>query len=288
MVDDGSAFNFTYGIKILDAARGHVEVFNFLLDHYNDLGVTNQQMLCFIHLMRFHYNTPESEGAHPSLATIAAKMGVDVRTVRKYIEALRDCGHIKVTERKGKTNVYNGSPLIKEALKLHLEAPRMKTSGVGRTKTSGVPRTKTSAEEDKIRSKVEEDSQADSAPAEESPEPLAFADMSTTDQRYRMAQTVASISGFAMADAEFAALDKNTKARCFKTGNLYLNSERTPPDIIRVSEWLHASEYTAANGRPTPEAIYKWITVLYDGSLKEKEQTDGLPAATGQRQSNPD
>jgi biotin operon repressor len=67
--------------------------------------------------------------AFPSEATIARRLGITDRTVRTAVKQLADAGHINVTRRRGRSNLYSPT-FIKTQEKI---------SGVGTPRSSGSP-----------------------------------------------------------------------------------------------------------------------------------------------------
>jgi biotin operon repressor len=78
----------------------------------------------------FSYVNQASGEAFPSEPTIARRLGITDRTVRTAVKQLTDAGHIKVTRRRGRNNLY--SPAF-------IKQTQEKISGVGTPRSSGTP-----------------------------------------------------------------------------------------------------------------------------------------------------
>lgn len=104
-----------FGEEILDA--GFTTVPNLVLRHYAHLGITPAEMMFTIHIWEFWWTEKEP---YPALSTIADRMNMTRRNVRKYVQSLRDKGMLIVTERfdnSGQTtSEYDFSPLIRAVL----------------------------------------------------------------------------------------------------------------------------------------------------------------------------
>src|SRR5947207_1109052 len=73
-----------WGDIILDA--GHTAIPNLLIELYTELGITNQEMMFIIHIFNYRWT---KKNPFPAIATIARKMGVDDRTIQRYIKRLK-------------------------------------------------------------------------------------------------------------------------------------------------------------------------------------------------------
>lgn len=104
-----------FGDEILDA--GFTVVPNLILRHYATLGITPAEMMFTIHVWEFWWSEKQP---YPALLTIAKRMQMSRRNVRKYVQSLREKGFLIVTERfdeHGQTSSeYDFSPLIQAVL----------------------------------------------------------------------------------------------------------------------------------------------------------------------------
>jgi hypothetical protein len=108
-----SRLSVRFGDEVLQ--RGHTAVPNLVLNYYARLGLSPAEMLFTIHVWQ-HWWTERDP--HPSLRTVAAKMGVSVRQAKRYVEALERKGFLRVVERFAPhggqlTNEFDYSPLIR-------------------------------------------------------------------------------------------------------------------------------------------------------------------------------
>lgn len=145
-------FSFTWGLPELEG-MGFVQVYQFMLETYAKLGVSRQEMLCLIHLARYHYNVPKGE-SRPSLTTIAHEMGYGAKTrVSDLVRSLESKGMLLVERIPGSPSVYNAHPFAKAAWDMFLkgvtENRNTKTVRVTENR-NGVLR-KTVTEEEEIR-----------------------------------------------------------------------------------------------------------------------------------------
>jgi DNA-binding FadR family transcriptional regulator len=95
----------------------------------------------------FSYVNQASGEAFPSEATIARRLGITDRTVRTAVKHLADAGHMNVTRRRGRSNLYSPT-FIKTQEKLPGLARRdhpgpRKNSTLTPKKNSRGPRKKT-------------------------------------------------------------------------------------------------------------------------------------------------
>ena len=104
-------FSFRWGVELLD--DGFVSVPNLFLDRYADVGVKPMEFLLIIHLARYHYERPGSE-CRPSLRTVAQQMDRCDRYLRQLLENLEKRGLLVRHYRRGKTTVYDFSPLSRK------------------------------------------------------------------------------------------------------------------------------------------------------------------------------
>ena len=108
-------FSFTWGIPEVEEL-GYVQVFNFMLHCYTDLGITRSEMLLIIHLASYKFNSERGQ-SRPSLQTVATHMGYKRRaTVTELVRSLEEKGMLKVYRRDGETSIYDASPFAFEAI----------------------------------------------------------------------------------------------------------------------------------------------------------------------------
>ena len=80
----------------------------FFLDQYADLGLTPQEAMFVLHLLRHkHKDGP----INPKIQTLADRMGISYNQVRKYIAHLKRLGYLVVIQAKGKPCVFDLRPL---------------------------------------------------------------------------------------------------------------------------------------------------------------------------------
>ncbi len=150
-----------WGIPILD--EGHTPVYNFMLRHYAEAGVTRAEFLFIIHLASYKYESPQGE-ARPALATISAQMGYSHQnSVRNLKNSLVDKGLLEVVERAGKPSIYDFTQFSLRVLQLFNNAQGVQPS-------VGVPLHPNVAEEEK----KEESSLATQGPLPENPQPSDY------------------------------------------------------------------------------------------------------------------
>ncbi len=102
-----------FGDAIL--AAGHTAVPNLVLRYYAQLGISDGEMMFTLQVWS-HWWT--ARDPHPSIQTIAARMGKKERQVQYYVQGLRDKGLLRVVDRFDPaqggqlTSEYDYSPLI--------------------------------------------------------------------------------------------------------------------------------------------------------------------------------
>jgi len=148
------SFSFRWNISIPDAAKGFVSVPCFVLRDYIQAGVTRQEFLVIIHLAARHFETKKGQSS-PSLQTIAQEMGYSVRGLQKVVHRLEQKGMVNITERPGRTSVYDFSPLARACLALWQQyTPELEFTPTPELEftpplNSSSPETEQKAEEDK-------------------------------------------------------------------------------------------------------------------------------------------
>lgn len=145
-----------FGEEILEA--GFTTVPNLVLRHYASLGITPAEMMFIIHVWEFWWSEREP---YPALSTIAERMQMTRRNVRKYVQSLREKNVLIVTERfddSGQTtSEYDFSPLI--AAVLDRSTPLGTNGPTGSEHLDRAPRNVRSYKEDELKQdKENEDS----------------------------------------------------------------------------------------------------------------------------------
>ena len=145
-----------FGDQIMQA--GFTAVPNLLLNHYVALGISPTELVFIVHIWQYWWN---AQDPYPALRTVGEKMGKDLRTARRYAEALKTKELLIVRERsapgKGQiTSEYDFAPLLARLLEQASgtrrsqegsETPRSEMSGGGGTELTGAPRSEMSYEE---------------------------------------------------------------------------------------------------------------------------------------------
>ena len=143
-----------FGDELLQS--GFTAVPNLVLSNYAALGMSSAEMLFTIQIW---YHWWSKHDPHPSLKTIAGRMGVSRRQARTYAQSLRRKKLLIVRERYSEnsgqtTSEYDFTPLLEE-VRRHAggvqepqRPPRKDSSEGGRKNPSGTPRNNPSPEED--------------------------------------------------------------------------------------------------------------------------------------------
>ena len=95
---------------------GYLVVPSVFLLHYNRLkpyGLTNGEALLVLHLMDHKW---DRDAPFPSYGTLARRMGVSTKMVRRYAQALEQKGCLRRVIRTGNTNLFDLEPLFKKLL----------------------------------------------------------------------------------------------------------------------------------------------------------------------------
>ena len=140
--------DYRWGIPALDS--GFTTIPNFIIRHYAELGVTRSEFTFIVHLASYKFDSPKGQ-ASPALQTIASQMGLKLRQARYIRASLEKKGFLKVTERSGRTSVYDFQGLALACLELENaggdDAPRQKNASPPRQKNASPPRQSTAYEE---------------------------------------------------------------------------------------------------------------------------------------------
>ena len=75
--------------------------------------MTHGEALFVLHLMEFKW---DREAPFPSYSTLARRMGVSAKMVRRYAQALERKGYLKRSARTGHTNLFDLTPLFDKLL----------------------------------------------------------------------------------------------------------------------------------------------------------------------------
>ncbi|MDB5073920.1 MAG: helix-turn-helix protein [Chloroflexi bacterium] len=121
-----------YGERVL--TDGYTACPNLVLQHYAALGISEAELVFVLQLWTYWWDTSLP---HPSLSTIAHRMGKSVRQLQTYVERLRVRGLLVVEcryDNKGRqlSNSYDLTPLLRA-----LEARCVGTSEPQRTAAAG-------------------------------------------------------------------------------------------------------------------------------------------------------
>lgn len=103
--------------------RGWVPVTRAFLEAYPRLHITASEALLLINLLAYK---GRKEHAHPSIATLARRLGVEPRTVRNLARKLENRGLLqRIIRRQGhgraQTNLWDLSPLFQRLEELESE-----------------------------------------------------------------------------------------------------------------------------------------------------------------------
>jgi hypothetical protein len=131
-----------FGSAVLEA--GHTSVPNLVLGHYAELGVSAGELVFMLLCLQHKWS---KGNPHPSLGTIATKMGVSRRQVRTYASGLRAKQLLSVEERsdpvRGQlSSVYDFTPFLDAVVRLATNTeltPGKDSSEGGRKLFSGGP-----------------------------------------------------------------------------------------------------------------------------------------------------
>lgn len=89
--------------------QGFTQVSNAFLVHYSELGITTEEALFIIHVLRYKWTV---EYPFPSFETIATQMGKSRGTVQGYARSLEEKGFLKRKFRKNQSSKIDFSKLI--------------------------------------------------------------------------------------------------------------------------------------------------------------------------------
>jgi hypothetical protein len=100
--------DFRWGLPELDKEEeSYVKVYDFMLEHYAEAGLSRDEFLLILHLAKYHFNTPKGK-SRPSLESIAKYMGyAHINSVRRLVQSLERKGLLSIQHIDGKPSVYN-------------------------------------------------------------------------------------------------------------------------------------------------------------------------------------
>lgn len=149
-------FNFTWGLSDLDDL-GFVQVYQFMLRSYAQLGITRQEMLVIIHLASYRYNSPKGE-SRPSLQTIADEMGYGHKNrVSELVNSLSEKKMLIIEQVPGQPSVYNMAPFAYAAMAIWIKSVTEKRDpGITEKRDGGSRKNVTKEEEPKKKKKAEQ------------------------------------------------------------------------------------------------------------------------------------
>lgn len=94
------------------ARVGHTPVSSAFLEHAHELNLTPSEQLLLIHIFSFKW---DAGLPFPAISTLATRMGVSERQVRKLLAAMESgAGVIKRIERTGRSNSFDLQPLFEK------------------------------------------------------------------------------------------------------------------------------------------------------------------------------
>lgn len=136
-----------FGNAVLEA--GHTSIPNLVLMHYAELGITTGELTFMILCLQHKWS---KGNPHPSLSSVARRMGISRRSARTYVAGLRTKGFLTVTERPGAPSVYDFTPLLVAVVKADDGdgGGGRKNSSEGGRKFSSYPIKKDEIQEDEL------------------------------------------------------------------------------------------------------------------------------------------
>lgn len=120
MHDPGSRQTFTFAERWAPELRrdGHVQISSFFLCNYHRLqpySLTHGEAMFIIHLMHHKWGI---EAPYPSYRTISQRMGVSLRTARRFGASLEHKRYLHRELRTGETNLFHLDRLINALITL--------------------------------------------------------------------------------------------------------------------------------------------------------------------------
>lgn len=115
---------------------GYLVVPSIFLLHYSRLkphGLTNGEVLLVLHLMDHKW---DQAAPYPSYGTLARRMGVSTKMVRRYAQTLEQKGCLQRVVRTGNTNLFDLGPLFSKLLEVvHTGDPTSESKPTSKTLT---------------------------------------------------------------------------------------------------------------------------------------------------------
>ena len=108
---------------------GYLVVPSIFLLHYSRLkpySLTNGEVLLVLHLMDHKW---DQAAPFPSYGTLARRMGVSTKMVRRYAQTLEQKGYLQRVTRTGNTNLFDLGPLFNKLLEVVQTGDQTSRSG---------------------------------------------------------------------------------------------------------------------------------------------------------------
>ncbi|MEX2580579.1 MAG: helix-turn-helix domain-containing protein [Verrucomicrobiales bacterium] len=109
------------------AEDGFTQISNFFLRNYHRLEpepLTHGEAMFVVHLMQHKW---DSDAPFPKYETIAKRMGVTPKSVRRYAKSLQDKGFLRRERRRGTTNRFHLGGLIQALIALKQKLATLET-----------------------------------------------------------------------------------------------------------------------------------------------------------------
>lgn len=140
---------------------------NFVLFNYIEAGLTNTQMMLVMHLASFIHDSEETEGSHPSVQTLADRMGVEYASMFAKLKELEATKLVKVYRRPGYTSIYDFQALVDKCLELQ------QNKGVsGKSETYPSEKSEAPRSQENLRRRIELDQEEKKRKEVQSPSPF--------------------------------------------------------------------------------------------------------------------
>lgn len=163
-MSDNDTFSFRWGIP---KEYDFTNIPNFILFNYPDLGITTSQMMLIIHLASFRYESEKTQGARPSIQTIAERMDLTYSHTHEIIKTLEGNGWLIITPIPGKPSIYDFAPLTQACLELQ------QSKGVsGKSETYPSGKSERGGSQENLRRRIELDQEEKKRKEVESPSPF--------------------------------------------------------------------------------------------------------------------
>lgn len=121
-----------YGKKVME--NGYTMVPSILLRAQGRLGLSATHLAILLQLMEYWWY--KDNPARPSQKVLAARMGMKVRTLQRYLKALSDAGFIRCEQRHhadhngNQPNIYHLDGLVAKLKKLEPEFTAQRTKAI--------------------------------------------------------------------------------------------------------------------------------------------------------------